>query len=336
MFGETWNFFFQIWEFLRDESGKIQPQCLCDLVRHQNSVNAIRWSPDGKILASADTDSAIFLWNYSESEAAPDIFGSEAKSDEVNEENWTVLTTLRGHLQDVIGLSWSPDSQFLVSCSTDNTAIVFDAKKGTKLKMLDDHKGWVNGVTWDPLGKFIATISSDRILRFYKTKNYKILSKVSKSQMELEENGAKNVRLFHDDTFQSFFRRLDISPDGELLVVPSGVLEIDGETSVKNCAYVFNRTNLTSPVLYLPCKEISIAVKFSPIKYNLRAVPRMDGIEAEEGKIWTKYQTLFALPYRMVFAVATKNTIAFYDTQQAEPFARVSKIHYVSLNDLAW
>jgi len=31
-----------------------------------------------------------------------------------------------------------------------------------------------------------------------------------------------------------------------------------------------------------------------------------------------------------------KNKIVFYDTQQAEPFARVSNIHYVSLNDLAW
>ena len=46
------------------------------------------------------------------------------------QENWTAMSTLRGHLQDVIGLSWSPCSQFLVSCSTDNTAIVFDVKKG--------------------------------------------------------------------------------------------------------------------------------------------------------------------------------------------------------------
>ena len=90
------------------------------------------------------------------------------------------------------------------------------------------------------------------------------------------------------------------------------------------------------PVLYLPSKEISIAVKFSPIRYNLRPVPRSDGTEVEDGKPWTQYQTMFALPYRQVFAVATKNTVVFYDTQQPEPFARVSKIHYISLNDLAW
>lgn len=89
----------------------------------------------------------------------------------------------------------------------------------------------------------------------YNTKNFKSISKTYKAslpvpvedkenpgQMKIEE---RNVRLFHDDTFQSFFRRLDISPDGELVVVPSGVLEVDGETNIKNCTYVFTRGNLT-------------------------------------------------------------------------------------------
>lgn len=44
----------QIWEFVTGETGKIEPQCISDLTRHQSSVSAVRWSPDGKILASAD------------------------------------------------------------------------------------------------------------------------------------------------------------------------------------------------------------------------------------------------------------------------------------------
>jgi len=179
-----------IWEFVTNEAGRIEPQCVCDLTRHQSSVSAVRWSPDGKLLASADLESAIFLWTYSENEAVPDLFGGgnlgEEEEEIVNQENWTAMSTLRGHLQDVIGLSWSPCSQFLVSCSTDNTAIVFDVKKGTKLKMLDDHKGWVNGVCWDPLNQFIATISSDRILRVYNTKNYKNLCKTYKAQLPID------------------------------------------------------------------------------------------------------------------------------------------------------
>ena len=103
-----------------------------------------------------------------------------------------------------------------------------------------------------------------------------------------------------------------------------------------NFCYIFR------PVLYLPGKEISIAVRFSPIKYELHPILRQNDtntdneIKVEDNKPWTKYQTLFALPYRMIYAVATQNTVIFYDTQQMEPFARVSKIHYVSLNDLAW
>jgi len=329
-----------IWEFATSESGKIEPICICDITRHQSGVNAVRWSPDGTMLASSDTESGIWVWKYSDNEAAPDLFGGDSNEDNVaNEENWVPVTTLRGHLQDVIGLSWSPCSQFIVSCATDSTAIVFDVKKGAKVKMLDDHKGWVNGVCWDPLNKYIASISSDRTLRVYNTKNYKNQSRTHKATLPIQVEDRieqKNLRLFHDDTFQHFFRRLDSSPDGELLVIPSGVLEVEGEANIKHCTYVFTRKNLTQPVLYLPSKEISIAVKFSPIRYNLRPVPRSDGTEVEDGKPWTQYQTMFALPYRQVFAVATKNTVVFYDTQQPEPFARVSKIHYISLNDLAW
>lgn len=39
----------------KNESGKIEPSCLCDLSRHQNTVNIVRWSPNGKILASGDS-----------------------------------------------------------------------------------------------------------------------------------------------------------------------------------------------------------------------------------------------------------------------------------------
>ena len=44
------------------ETGKLEPQCICDVARHQNSVNAVRWSPDGKFLASADTGICLHLF----------------------------------------------------------------------------------------------------------------------------------------------------------------------------------------------------------------------------------------------------------------------------------
>ena len=109
------------------ETGKLEPQCICDVARHQNSVNAVRWSPDGKFLASADTgiclhlfflityykieyycmitsniflkftDSAILILEYSETDAAPNIFDNDEET--IATENWTQSGTLRGHLQ---------------------------------------------------------------------------------------------------------------------------------------------------------------------------------------------------------------------------------------------
>ena len=49
------------------------------------------------------------------------------------------------------------------------------------------------------------------------------------------------VRLFHDDSYKSYSRRLSFSPDGELVVVPSGVVEMEGEAKVEHCTYVFSR-----------------------------------------------------------------------------------------------
>ena len=89
--------------------------------------------------------------------------------------------------------------------------------------------------------------------------------------------------------------------------------------------------------MYLPHKEYSVVVRFSPVKYKLRKIPRdLKGEKKENLKPWEENKTLFRLPYRMVYALATQNTVAFYDTQQAEPFARVAKIHYIGLTDLTW
>lgn len=336
-----------IWEITIDESGKVEPNCLCDLNRHQNSVNVVRWSTNGRLLASGDTDSVIYVWQYEEKEAPPDIFAEEEC---IRRENWSILKCLRGHLQDVVGIAWSPDSNFIFSCSTDGTAIVFNVKKGDKVKILSDHNGWVNGVVWDPRNKHVATIASDRCLRLFGTKSYNYARKVRTCKLSLNGAQEKTTRLFHDDTFMSFYRRLDYSPDGELLAIPSGVIGGEGipsDAKVPHCTHLFSRLNYTKPIISLPGKEFSVCVRFSPVRYTLRPVPRKtkppaaapeaaNSSSKRQLEVWEKYETMLALPYRMVFAIASQNTVTFYDTQQCEPFAQVSRIHYVGLNDATW
>ncbi|KAK2742525.1 hypothetical protein FQN55_007811 [Onygenales sp. PD_40] len=44
----------------------------------------------------------------------------------------------------------------------------------------------------------------------------------------------------------------------------------------------------------------------------------------------------FALPYRIVYAVATQDAVLVYDTQQQTPLCVVSNLHYATFTDLTW
>ena len=45
---------------------------------------------------------------------------------------------------------------------------------------------------------------------------------------------------------------------------------------------------------------------------------------------------MLALPYRMMFAVATVDNILLYQTQSIMPMAILKSIHYDSINDMSW
>ena len=44
----------------------------------------------------------------------------------------------------------------------------------------------------------------------------------------------------------------------------------------------------------------------------------------------------FALPYRVVYAVATQDAVLVYDTQQQTPLVVVSNLHFATFTDLTW
>ena len=46
--------------------------------------------------------------------------------------------------------------------------------------------------------------------------------------------------------------------------------------------------------------------------------------------------SVFALPYRLLFAVVTMDTVAIYDTQQAAPLCLLTKLHYDEFTDMTW
>lgn len=76
------------------------------------------------------SESVIVLWKY-KSNSGPDQRSDLLEDDESkNLEKWVCHCVLRGHLEDVYDLSWSPDSKRLISGGVDNKAIIWDVING--------------------------------------------------------------------------------------------------------------------------------------------------------------------------------------------------------------
>lgn len=87
---------------------------------------------------------------------------------------------------------------------------------------------------------------------------------------------------------------------------------------------MFGRSQLDSPVCALSgLDKPSVAVRCSRRLYQ----PRQS---TQQSASWTD------LPHRCVFAVLSLNSVLVYDTQQSEPLAVASHIHYASLTDATW
>lgn len=320
----------RMWRVDLGPDGKAVVDFLSNLVRHTKAVNVVRFSPNGEFLASGGDDAAIFLWKLNDNkEPEQTLVFQEEEDAQLNKESWSVVKTLRGHIEDVYDICWAQDGNSMVSGSVDNTAIMWDINKGQKLCILNEHKSYVQGVAWDPLGQYVATLSCDRAMRVYSTHTKKkafCISKLSSGPQPVGE--AKQTRMFHDDSMRSFFRRLSFTLDGSFLLAPAGCVEL-GENII-NTTYIFSRKSLKRPIAHFPCpSKATLAVRCCPVYFELRTK------KGEDGSVET-LPNVFQLPYRMVFAVASEDSIFLYDTQQTLPFGLVSNIHYHTLSDITW
>lgn len=95
--------------------------------------------------------------------------------------------------------------------------------------------------------------------------------------------GVKNSSLYANETLTSFFRRLTFTPDGSLLLTPSGQYQTQHQAEkdakptyeVINTVYIYTRGGINKPpIAHLPGhKKPSVVVKCSPIIYTLRQSP---------------------------------------------------------------
>ncbi|XP_028399903.1 chromatin assembly factor 1 subunit B-like [Dendronephthya gigantea] len=177
-----------------------------------------------------------------------------------------ILVQCQGHIEDVYDLAWSPNRTQLISGSVDNSVIIWDTNKGDKLRILKDHRQYVQGVSWDPCGTYVTSYSCDRTCRIYNTSNYRCCFNINKvtvpscAKSETGTQSSKQIKIFHDETMPSFFRRLTFSPDGLLLFVPGGKFEI--QEKMVNTTFVFTKASMNKPVMYFPAKKKPTIAKY--------------------------------------------------------------------------
>ena len=161
---------------------------------HNDTVQALAFSPDGKTLATASYDKDIKLWDVAT--------GRD-------------LRTLRDHIDAVYALAYTPDGSRLLSGSADRSVKIWNPETGERLYTLGNPIDGINSIAVHPSGTRVAAGGYDRTIRVWK----------------LGEDGGEllNVLIAH----QSTILRIAYSPDGEKIVTAAAdrtIKVFDAET----------------------------------------------------------------------------------------------------------
>lgn len=182
------------------------------------NVRAVAWNPKDKIIATADKQSVIRLFN---SDSGAMIREWQGFKNQINSLSWSPdgkqlvasgndggiqtwdaqsgkkLKTFRGHPgSSVLEIRWSPDGDFLASCAGFEV-IIWDVESLKPVRTLSGHKSLVTGLAWHPSQPRIATCGFDGNLMVWDTK--------------------KGELLLTFKTRRQFPRKVDWSPDGNIL-----------------------------------------------------------------------------------------------------------------------
>jgi dipeptidyl aminopeptidase/acylaminoacyl peptidase len=112
-----------------------------------------------------------------------------------------LLHILEGHAEIVNAAQFSPDGNYIITASDDNTARIWETASGKLLHTLKKHADYVISAQFSPDGKYITTASYDNTARIWETASGKLLHTLKK----------------HNESVTS----AQFSPDGKYIITTS-------------------------------------------------------------------------------------------------------------------
>ena len=156
---------------------------------HTTPVNALSWSPDGSRIASAETKSAIHIWDAHTKELlllyqghsdgiedvawSPDGLRIASSSVDHSVQVWSAslakrIWRWRARNALAHAISWSPDARYLACGMSNHQVHVWDILQERQAYIYQGHRAAVNSVAWSPDGRRVASASADGTVHLWR------------------------------------------------------------------------------------------------------------------------------------------------------------------------
>jgi WD40 repeat protein len=124
--------------------------------RLNGTVNAVAFSPDGKLVATGSADDTARVFEAATGREVSRLI----------------------HQADVYAVAFSPDGKLVATGSKDNAARVFEAATGREVSRLA-HQDVVGAVAFSPNGKLVATASVDHTARVFEAATGRVVFRLA-------------------------------------------------------------------------------------------------------------------------------------------------------------